>query len=283
MKYDKTMLRFVSRLAADPAPVGVRTPPPGVTIVIPNWNHEYLLPRSVGSALRAVRDLRARGVRSDVLVVDDHSRDGSLTLLRQLEALYADEGLRVLALRRNVGLPRARNVALRYATYSAVVFMDADNELVPANLFQFYRSLNQTGAAAVYGNLLVRRRGGAVDLMSNESYQDRMNEANYIDAFALYDRSQLLDEGAYVGAAQVEAREDWEAYLHLAAAGRKIVFVPLVFGVYHELPGSMIDDLRQAHGPQRDHVRRVFDQLGVRDRMPMVTRHARHHPDVGYI
>src|SRR5688572_2215513 len=119
MPNDGTMLRFVSRLSSVPAPVGVRTPPPGVTIVIPNWNHEYLLPRSVGSALRAARDLRARGVRADVLVVDDHSRDGSLTLLRQLEALHADDGLRVLALRQNLGLPGARNVALRAAAHSA--------------------------------------------------------------------------------------------------------------------------------------------------------------------
>jgi len=35
-----------------------------------------------------------------VLVVDDSSRDGSLTLLRQMEALHAPDGLRVLALRR---------------------------------------------------------------------------------------------------------------------------------------------------------------------------------------
>ena len=280
---DNPARRFLSRLAARPVPAAVRQAPPGVTIAIPNWNHEYVLPRSIGSALRGVAALRAAGVDAEVLVVDDRSRDGSPTLLRQAEALYAADGLRVLALRRNVGLPTVRNVALCEASYDRVVFMDADNELVPENLRHFYRAIVGTGAAVVYGNLLCRKSGGQTEVLSNESVQDRMVEANYIDAFAMFDRHQLLDAGGYLDGAEVEAREDWEAYLHLAAAGAKIVFVPLVFGVYHELPGSMIDEGRHEHGAQREHLRRVFDQLGVRARMPLNTRHLRYHPDVGYL
>ena len=78
----------------------------GVTIAIPNWNHEVFLPRSVGSALAAVKELRRHGLGGEVLVVDDQSRDGSLMLLRQLEALHFAEGLRVLALPENGGVCR---------------------------------------------------------------------------------------------------------------------------------------------------------------------------------
>lgn len=280
---EKTRTRFVSRLAARPVPPAVRHAPPGVTIAIPNWNHEYVLPRSVGSALRAVRSLRETGVDAEVLVVDDRSRDGSTTLLRQAEALYAADGLRVLALRRNVGLPTVRNVALCEASYAGVVFMDADNELVPENLVQFHRSMTATGAAVVYGNLLCRKAGGRTEVLSNESVQDRVLEANYIDAFALFDRHQVLDAGGFLDAAEVEAREDWEAYLHLAASGAKIVFVPLVFGVYHELPGSMIDESRQDHAAQQKYLQRVYDQLSVRPRMPLNARHLRYHPETGYL
>ena len=280
---DKTRTRFLSRLAARPVPAAVRHAPPGVTVAIPNWNHEYVLPRSVGSALRAVRSLRAAGVDAEVLVVDDYSRDGSTTLLRQAEALYAPDGLRVLALRRNVGLPTVRNVALCEASYASVVFMDADNELLPENLVHFHRSIKATGAAVVYGNLLWCRSDGRTEVMSNESLQDRVLDANYIDAFAMFDRHAVLDAGGFLDAAEVEAREDWEAYLHLAAAGGKVVFVPLVFGVYHELPGSMIDEGRADHAAQQKHLRRVYDQLGVRPRMPLNTRHLRYHPEVGYL
>jgi glycosyltransferase involved in cell wall biosynthesis len=259
-----------------------RCAPAGVTIAIPNWNHELVLPRSVGSALAAVRRLRRRDVPADVLVVDDASRDGSLTLLRQLEALHYGDGLRVLSLAKNVGLAAVRNLALVHAEFRYVLFMDADNELIPDNLFQFYRSIQQTGAAAVYGNLLSPKKdAAAVGVMSNESFQDKIFRANYIDAFALFDREQLLDAGGYDSL--LPGREDWELYLHLATSGRRIVFVPLVMGVYHDLPISMIKEASGNYIDQTARCRRVFDQLGLRDRMPLNTRHLRFHPDVGYL
>lgn len=259
-------------------------PDAGVTVAVPNWNHELVLARSVGSALRAVRLLREKGVAGEVLVLDDASRDGSPVLLRQMEALYYADGLRVLASSRNVGLAAVRNAALREATGRYVVFMDADNELLAENLHHFWRAARDTAAAAVYGNLLSRRRdSGHVAVLSNESVQDRLFEDNYVDAFALFDREQLLDCGGYNDAPGVRSREDWEMYLHLAACGRKVVFVPLVFGFYHDLPGSMIKQSLATEAEQKAYVKRAFDQLGLRRRLPLKTRHLRYHPDVGYL
>ncbi|MGL5097761.1 MAG: glycosyltransferase family 2 protein, partial [Planctomycetia bacterium] len=103
----------------------------GVTIVVPNWNHESFLSRSVGSALKAVESMRAAGGDGEVVVVDDESTDGSATLLRQMEALYCDAGLRVLILKRNKGVGHARNLGMREASYPFVLMLDADNELSP--------------------------------------------------------------------------------------------------------------------------------------------------------
>jgi succinoglycan biosynthesis protein ExoO len=256
----------------------------GVTIAIPNWNHEYVLPRSINSALRALKALQKQGVPGEVLVVDDQSRDGSLVLLRQLEALHFADGLRVIAREQNGGLPVARNHALREARYRFIVFMDADNELLPDNIHQFYRAITQTQAAVVYGNLL--RRGdapGFATLMSNESFQGRMFQDNYIDAFALFDAVQVREMGGYMESAQVRAREDWELYLHLASNGRRIVFVPLVFGTYHAMPGSMIKEAIETHAAQQAYMQRVFDQLGIRQRLLLNSRHLRYHPDIGYL
>jgi glycosyltransferase involved in cell wall biosynthesis len=289
---DRSVIRVLSRLGTQRMARDYPTPPTGVTIAIPNWNHEFVLPRSVGSALRAVNALRAIGVAGEVLVVDDRSRDGSLTLLRQLEALHYVDGLRILALGRNSGLPVARNTALTHATYRHIVFMDADNELASENLPLFYRAIRDTAAAAVFGNLLRQvdadesGRPGPAALVSNESVQPRIFRENYIDAFAIFDRIQVLDADGYLNAAEVEAREDWELYLHLAAMGRRIVFVPVVFGIYHALPGSMIQEADagdDGHRAQKEYIHRVFDQLGIRAALPLTTRYLRYHPDVGYL
>ncbi len=260
-------------------------PRPGVTIAITNWNHEVFLPRSIASALAAVSDLRRHGLRGEVLVVDDQSRDGSLMLLRQLEALYFKEGLRVLALAENGGVCRARNHALRRAAYRHVLVMDADNEVVPENVVLLHRAMQDTRAAIVYGNLVLHPwREAAPALCSNETYQPKIVDENYIDNFSMLDRDQALARTrGYTQDSRVQAVGDWDFFLSIAANGGKIVFVPVVIGNYYYLPGSMLHEARgRAAKEVAPVIRRTYDQIGVRKRLPANACRLRYHPDIGY-
>lgn len=275
------VLREYQRKVRDTTPANERLRPDGLTIAIPNWNHELALSRALRSAMDTARLLRTDGVVVEVLVVDDESHDGSLLLLRQYEALYYGDGLRVHALRHNVGLGAARNVALNLAAYRYIVFLDADNELVPANMPQFYATIRITGAAVVYGNLVDVLPDGTVDRMiSNDGVDVSMFSLNYVDACALFDAHQLLDVNGYVTG--WHPYEDWELNLHLATNGRRAVFVPLLFGIYNRLPGSMTAETEGKRGPLEGLLHRMYDQLGLRKRMAMHTRRLRYHPDVGY-
>lgn len=253
----------------------------GVTIAIPNWNHELLLARSISSALAAVRILQSKGIAAETLVIDDCSRDGSLTLLRQLEALYYADGLRVLARAANGGLAAARNLALEQARHRYIVFMDADNELVPETMPLFHRALVETGAAMAYGNLIVCqvKAGNACGILNNEPFQHRIFRSNYIDAFVMVDRLQLLDANSF--SASIPTLEDYEMWLHLACNGRRLVFVPLVFGYYYLMPNSMISQPEGTTGHAR--IKRVFDQAGVRAHLPLPSLHLCYHPATGYV
>jgi glycosyltransferase involved in cell wall biosynthesis len=256
----------------------------GVTIAIPNWNHEIVLPRAIRSALRAIGVLRNEGIPAEVLVMDDCSRDGSQTLLRQLEALYYKDGLRCLAFGgASAPLSAARNLPLYYARYRYLAFLDADNELIPDNLPLFVQTLERTEAAVVYGNLLMRTPTAkyAHFALSNESIQKRFfGGINYVDAFSVWDRFQLQDVGGFD--TSYHSLEDYEMWMHLATSGRRIVFVPAVLGYYYLLPSAMSGDI-----PKQDLVRarldRVFNQLKVRDFLNMNTCHLRFHPELGYI
>jgi glycosyltransferase involved in cell wall biosynthesis len=255
---------------------------PGVTIAIPNWNHEIMLPRAIASALRAAGLLREEGIPSEVIVIDDASRDGSQTLLRQLEALYAQDGFRCLALGANVGLATVRNRAMEHARYRYLSFLDADNELVPENLPLFVRTLEQTGAAVAYGNLLVRTPVAdyAHYVLSNESMQMKIFRGNYVDAFSVWDRVQLHDVGGFE--TSFNALEDYEMWLHLATNGRRIVFVPAVLGYYYALPVSLALD-RQKQDATVGRICRMYDQVKVREFLQMNTCHLRYHPELGYL
>lgn len=283
---DKDFIRTPPQLVDDDLPAAIRSAPSGITIVIPNWNHEFVLPRSIRSALTSVKTLAQQRVPAEVLVIDDQSRDGSLTLLRQLEALYFDDGLRVLALPRNVGVVAVRNLALLKASYRYIIFMDADNELVPENIHTFYRVIEQTEAAVVYGNVIhYGLNNQYLNLINNESFQNHIFRENYIDTFALYDGMQIFDSGGYEENFILHGHEDWELFLHLAASGRRLVFVPVVFGIYHDMPGSRVKSVKdEVHIQQRrEYLERVFDQLGLREKLLPNTHQLRYHPDIGYI
>lgn len=262
----------------------LRACPDGVTIAIPNWNHEFFLPRSISSALKAVREMAGLGVPAEVLVIDDSSRDGSLPLLRQLETLFYEEGLRVLALAQNGGLGAARNQALQHAGYRYLVFLDADNELVAENLSLFYRAIRDTQSAVVYGNLIFQDTLQEPSrLLSYESFRERMFTENYIDACALVDRVQLHDSGGYQTSSLLHGWDDWEINLHLATQGRRLTFVPLAFAIYYALPNSLIQEVVQRVTPAGERMRRIYNQLGVRHTLPHNTERMRYHPDIGYL
>jgi len=273
----------------------------GVTIFIPNWNHRARLPRSVNSALDAVGHLREAGFSAEILVIDDASRDGSQKLLRAIQMLYEEPHLRTLFLKRNLGLPRVRNLALQVSRFRYVCTMDADNELVPNNLPLFLQSIIETGAALVYGNLIAKQGEEVIGLWSSRAATMRLTRGNYIDAFALVDARRLLRAGGYNSDPRLYGYEDWEIVLHLISEEEKIVFVPAAMGYYYRIPGSMLQGtLQQTERKAGSHsealrpeetrrsketkalMQRMFAQTGTREWDPVRVGHI-YHPAVGFV
>ncbi|HEY1602549.1 MAG TPA: glycosyltransferase family 2 protein [Pirellulales bacterium] len=251
----------------------------GISICIPNWNHRSYLYRSVGCALATARELARHGLGCEVLVIDDASRDGSQRLLLRLAMMDATGSLQIIANDENRGLGAARNRGLRESRYKWVCFLDADNELIPENVFHFYRAAKDTGAAFTYGNLVVRIGGpdGPVsEIISNDFLNESIFERNYIDAMAVVDADQALAVGGYVESRTMP--EDLEFVLHMAAEGRQIVMLPMLLGHWYLHKQSLGQDRGAVDNPKID---RIFNQrkaglpLGFKPRM--------YHPDVGYL
>ena len=97
------------------------TKPPALSIVIPVYNEQDVLPTLFA---RLDRVLESLGTPCEVVLVDDGSRDRSPALLREKQA--ADPRVVVVALSRNFGHQAALSAGLRAASGDAVVLMDAD-------------------------------------------------------------------------------------------------------------------------------------------------------------
>lgn len=97
---------------------------PLVSVVIPVYNRENTLRRSIDSVLNQTYK------NIEIIIVDDASTDGSLQLAQD----YIPQGVKVIALTQNVGAAAARNVGMKAATGEYIAFQDSDDEWLPDKL-----------------------------------------------------------------------------------------------------------------------------------------------------
>jgi GT2 family glycosyltransferase/glycosyltransferase involved in cell wall biosynthesis len=93
-----------------------------VSVVIPNWNGRDLLANYLPSVIEAVRIVP----RSEIIVVDNGSADGSVEFLRQM---FPE--IRVLALAENLGFGGGSNAGFRAAQHDIVVLLNNDMRVAP--------------------------------------------------------------------------------------------------------------------------------------------------------
>ncbi len=105
--------------------------PPTVSVVIPVFNEEQILPILYQ---RLSEVLGAYGEAYEIVFVNDGSRDGSLASLKRLHT--DDSHVKVVSLSRNFGHQTAITCGLDQATGAAVIVMDADLQDPPEVLPQ---------------------------------------------------------------------------------------------------------------------------------------------------
>src|SRR2546428_10103506 len=97
---------------------------PGLSVVVPCYNEEG----SIGSFLHELAAQASLSSRSEIIVVDDASRDGPPAVIR---SLAADLPLRVITHPRNLGLGAAVRTGFNAATLEWVTYLPGDGH-VPA-------------------------------------------------------------------------------------------------------------------------------------------------------
>lgn len=212
---------------------------PDVTVVIPVFNQGHYLRDAIESVVGAAHD---PSVAVDIVVVDDHSTDGSLEAAHRLLAEYAWMPITVVARAANGGLPVARNTGFANARGRHVFALDADNLLYPNALVTLSRHLDEAtdDVVAAYGLLERFDETGALGLTSHLPWDpDLLVLGAFIDAMAMFRKDAWLDLGGYADAEGIYGWEDYDLWLRIAEQGRRASLVTSIVGRYREQPGSM--------------------------------------------
>lgn len=217
---------------------------PRASVIIPNWNGARFLP----TCLDALRRQTFRD--AEIIVVDNASRDESLSLLREQ---YPE--VRVIALEQNRGFAGGVNAGIRAARGEIVVLLNNDTEAAPGWLEALVRALDthpDCGMAA--SKMLLFDRRSHIHSAGDSFRTDGLpaNRGVWQEDLGQYDREEyvfggcggavayrrrmleqigLLDEGFFLSCEDVDLA--WRAQL----AGWRCIYVPDAV-VYHHLSAT---------------------------------------------
>lgn len=224
---------------------------PLISVVSLTWNSERFVDEYLRSLLE---DSSASSVPIEIVVVDNGSRDTTLTQLEQWQTKHAN--LKVFRLPENRGTTYSRNIALRAACGEYVLVLDSDTR-IPAGtllgLVDAYVRLNKQRRVGLICPRLVYPNGDfqesarrqptlwtkALRLLRSEKLRQweesipdvlrlRETPVDYAISAAWFFRRDLLDATGYLDEAIFYAPEDAEYCARVWEAGQEIWYCPHV-------------------------------------------------------
>jgi len=129
-----------------------------VSVIIPCYRCKETIRRAVESvAFQSELPLQ-------LILVDDHSDDGTLDSLRKLQRIYGSDWIKIICLPHNGGAAKARNAGWAAATQQYIAFLDADDSWHPQKIeiqrrwMDAHPDVVMTGHASIVESKIIRSR-----------------------------------------------------------------------------------------------------------------------------
>lgn len=121
-----------------------------ITVIIPIYNNEFLIHRTLLSLMH-----QSIGFDNiEIILIDDNSNDGTLSILKDYSRTY--DNIKLIALENNTGSSGTpRNVGLYEASSDYVMFLDHDDFFDVNALEKLYIEMNNCQADVVFGTYSV--------------------------------------------------------------------------------------------------------------------------------
>jgi len=153
------------------APAGRKA---GLSIVVPCFNEAAGLPRLHETLAGIAGELKdARGLRCEVVYVDDGSTDNTFAVATALPARGMD--VQVISLSRNFGKEAALLAGLEHTRFGAVLFIDGDGQHPPGLIGKLVGHWLDDGDDVVYTAKAHRENESAVHRFGVKTFYTLMN------------------------------------------------------------------------------------------------------------
>lgn len=120
-----------------------------LSVIIPAYNEE----KTIGSILDRIGQVQLpNGMEKELIIVDDHSSDGTASFIEKYNEEHPDAGIRFLRHERNSGKGAALRTGIEHATGDFVVIQDADLEYDPNEYTLLLQPILDGHADVVYGS-----------------------------------------------------------------------------------------------------------------------------------
>ncbi|MBI5644484.1 glycosyltransferase family 2 protein [Candidatus Kaiserbacteria bacterium] len=153
------------------------------SIIIRAYNAEETLRRALASAL--TQDTSKESY--EIVVVDDGSTDATASVVRS----FTDERIRLIQ-QENRGLTGASNTGVKESRGDIVLFLDADDEILPAAISLFTRTFKHKRIDCAYGNYFEEYEG-------SRKLEEPSDPFKALNGAYAWRRSSLLREQGFSG------------------------------------------------------------------------------------
>lgn len=166
-----------------------------LSIVTPSYNRASTIERCIISAREFCTNADILN-DSELIVVDDASQDSTVELIQNKFAQeIASDWLKIKKLTKNVGFLNARNSGVSSAQGKWILFLDSDDELIPANAKEVMTKIKGSQNSFFYFRCKdadTHQIIGAEKSEGNIYYADYINNGTPGEAIPLIQRELLL-------------------------------------------------------------------------------------------
>lgn len=197
---------------------------PTISVVMPTYNREELLPRAIESILNQTYE------DFEFIIVDDGSTDNSVALIQSYQK--QDKRIRLVQNEKNKGISYSRNRGMDEAKGRYVAIMDSDDYSEPDRLARSLAFMKKhkdyTAVNSVYYEM-EREAKGINNWVPPHRWEIIFNFANYFTNIAMYDLKFARKHNIRYDENLISA-EDYDFWSKMFLAGGKLGMInePLI-------------------------------------------------------